>query len=79
MQQDMKITVFEMVEWIYDFALSTTLLVQELQLFSSFSRGGGTPPKIFNNFLFIDFLQSAKSSKYYISFCFLVSIKNYFI
>ena len=39
MQQDMKITVFEMVEWICDFALWTTLLAQELQLFSSFSGG----------------------------------------
>ena len=39
MQQDMKIIVFEIVEWICDFELGTTLLVQELQLFSSFSRG----------------------------------------
>ena len=72
MQQERKITVFKEVEWI-------AMLYFE-QLYSFGSRiiavfiifQGGTPPKIFNNFLLIYSLQSAKSCKCYISFCLLV-------
>ena len=41
MQQERKITVLKQVEWTCNFALPITLLVQELYLFLSFSRGGG--------------------------------------
>ena len=60
MQQDMKITVFEMAEWICDFCTLNNFIGSGIiAVFIIFQ--GSTPPKIFNNFLFIDFLQSAKS------------------
>ena len=61
MQQDMKIIAFKIVECMgLRFCTLNNFIGSGITVvFIIFH--GGTPPKFFNNFLFIDFLQSAKS------------------
>ena len=59
MQQERKITEFQEVEWTCDLHFEQLYWFRNYSCFYHFP--GGTPPKIFNNFLFMDFLQSAKS------------------